>query len=104
MCQLENHCEKSAIGYNGALRQGGSVSLRYLCGVICLLSACSSQEQAEVEPDYDNMVMLDEEEGPEWVSGEDKDRKLIAQDMPDPAELVIIEPYVEDRPDPECAP
>lgn len=80
------------------------MSLRYLCGVLCLLTGCSVQEEVEVEPDYDNMVMLDDDESPEWVLEADKDRKLIAQDAADPSELVIIEPYAEERPAPECAP
>lgn len=53
------------------------------------LVSCS-QPEAEVEPDYDNMVMLDEPD--EWMSDEEKDRKVIATDRPDPQELLIIEP------------
>ena len=54
------------------------------------LSACSQQEAVE-EPDYDNMVMLDETDE-EWMTDEEKDRKVIATDRPDPQELIIIEP------------
>ncbi len=52
------------------------------------LSSCSQKEE-EVEPDYDNMVMADEEE--DWVSDQERDRKVIAGDLPDPQERIILE-------------
>ncbi len=53
-----------------------------------IATACSSKEESQ-EPDYDNMVMADEEE---WMSDEEKDRKVIAGDLPVPQELIILEP------------
>jgi hypothetical protein len=47
--------------------------------------SCSPKEE-EQEPDYENMVMADEED--EWTTG---DRKSIAKDLPDPQELIILE-------------
>jgi len=53
-------------------------------------SACSQPKaEAEVEPDYDNMVLLEEPD--EWMSDEEKDRKVVITDCPDPQELLIIE-------------
>ena len=43
-----------------------------------------------MEPDYDNMVMADEEE--EWITDEERDRKVVLADPPDPQELLIVEP------------
>ncbi len=54
------------------------------------LSSCTPKEE-EVEPDYDNMVMADDEED-DWISDEEKDRKVIAGDLPDPYEQLIVEP------------
>ena len=51
------------------------------------LPSCSQQEK-EQEPDYENMVMADDEEG-EWSTLQDQ--KTIAGDLPDPQELIIIE-------------
>lgn len=55
--------------------------------LLSLLSivSCTPKEQ-EQEPDYDSMVMADEED--EWSTG---DRKSIAGDLPDPQELIILE-------------
>ncbi len=52
-------------------------------------SSCS-QPEAEMEPDYDNMVLLDEPN--EWMLEEEKDRKVVVLDKPDPQELILIEP------------
>ncbi len=54
-----------------------------------LAVACTSKEEAQ-EPDYDNMVMADQEETP--ISDEERDRKVIAGDLPVPQELLILEP------------
>ncbi|MBS0604962.1 MAG: hypothetical protein JSS60_08020 [Verrucomicrobia bacterium] len=53
------------------------------------VSSCSQKEEGE-EPDYDNMVMADEED--DFTSDEERDRKVIAGDLPDPRELIILEP------------
>jgi len=55
--------------------------------LLAALASCSSQ-QKEQEPDYDNMVMVDEEE---WITDEERDRKIIAGDPPDPQELIILD-------------
>lgn len=55
--------------------------------LIGLLSACSQQGEKEEEPDYENMVMGDEDE----LSDEERDRKEIVSGKPDPQELMIIE-------------
>ena len=52
------------------------------------LSSCSQKEEEE-GPDYDNMVMADEED--HWISDEERDRKVIAGDLPDPRERIILE-------------
>ena len=53
------------------------------------VTACS-QPEAEIEPDYDNMVQLEELD--EWMLDEEKDRKVVMTDHPDPQELLILEP------------
>jgi hypothetical protein len=56
--------------------------------LFCLMlffAGCSPKEE-EQEPDYENMVMADDDE--EWSTG---DRKNIAGDLPDPQELIILE-------------
>jgi hypothetical protein len=52
------------------------------------LPSCAQKEE-EMEPDYDNMVMVDEDE--DWISDEERDRKIIAGDLPDPRERIILE-------------
>jgi hypothetical protein len=52
-------------------------------------AASCSQKQEEIEPDYENLVMVDDEE--DWITDEERDRKFIAGDLPDPQERVIIE-------------
>jgi hypothetical protein len=56
--------------------------------VILMTSSCAQKEEEE-EPDYENMVMADEED--EEVSDTERDRKVIAGDHPDPYELIILE-------------
>jgi hypothetical protein len=56
---------------------------------VVLLASCSEQEK-EAEPDYENMVMADDEE--DWITDEERDRKVIAGDLPDPQEQLIVEP------------
>ncbi len=65
--------------------------LRALFSLLALfaVSSCSQKEEA-VEPDYDNMVMAEEEE--DVISDEERDRKLIAGDLPDPQEQLIVVP------------
>ncbi|MEN9343910.1 MAG: hypothetical protein RLZZ453_697 [Chlamydiota bacterium] len=58
----------------------------YLLGMV-VLAGCSQAEVEEEEPDYDEMVMLDDE-----VSEEERDRKMIVDALPDPQELILIEP------------
>jgi hypothetical protein len=58
--------------------------------LFCLFSfvsfvSCTPKEE-EQEPDYEHMVMADDEE--EWSTG---DRKIIVSDLPDPQEQVILE-------------
>jgi hypothetical protein len=50
------------------------------------LFSCTQKEE-EQEPDYENMVMADEEE---WTPGQEKDEKTIA-DL-DPQEFIIHDP------------
>jgi hypothetical protein len=52
---------------------------------LVLISSCNPKEE-EQEPDYDHMVMLEDDE--EWLIG---DRKSIIEHLPDPQEIVIIE-------------
>ena len=53
------------------------------------VSSCTQKEQ-ELEPDYDNMVMADEEDG--FSPGDlERDRKVIAGELPDPRELLLLE-------------
>lgn len=59
----------------------------YLLGMV-VLAGCSQAEVEEEEPDYDEMVMLDDEE----VPAEERDRKMIVEALPDPQELILIEP------------
>lgn len=56
----------------------------FLLTILSIVS-CTPKEE-EQEPDYDSMVMADEED--EWSTG---DRKSIAGDLPDPQELIILE-------------
>lgn len=68
--------------------------MRHLPAVFSLLallavSSCSQKEE-EIEPDYENMVMADE--GEDSISDEERDRKMIAGDLPDPQEQLIVEP------------
>jgi hypothetical protein len=55
---------------------------------VVFVVSCSQQEK-EAEPDYENMVMADDEE--DWITDEERDRKVIAGDLPDPQELLIVE-------------
>jgi hypothetical protein len=61
-----------------------------LFSILALLatSSCEKQEEAE-EPDYDNMVMADEED--EWTTGQEFNGKLITGDLPDAQEHSILE-------------
>ncbi len=54
---------------------------------LCALSSCSKEEDSEL--DYDNMVMVDEEED-EWTPGQEKDEKIIADIGPQ--EFIIQDP------------
>lgn len=56
--------------------------------MVFIASSCSQKEE-EIEPDYDNMVMADEEE--DGITDEERDRKVIAGDLPDPQERIILE-------------
>ena len=60
--------------------------MKKLFPVLLLVLGGCSQPEAEVEPDYDNMVMDDE-----WVSDEEKDRKVVLADPPDPQERLLLE-------------
>ena len=64
----------------------------FLLSSLLVLFACS-QSQEEVEPDYENLVMADEEE--DGITDEERDRKVIAGDFPDPQEQIILEPILE---------
>jgi hypothetical protein len=65
------------------------IMIRYSFLVFLLaLSSCSQQDEAE-EVDYDNLVLLDEEDD-EWTPGQDSDSKEIA-DL-DPQEFMIFDP------------
>jgi phage-related protein len=57
--------------------------------LMALLAPSCSQKQDEEEPDYENMVMADEEDT--WISDAERDRKVIAGDLPDPQERIILE-------------
>lgn len=61
--------------------------LRYCLPILLLLASCSSQEEEEV--DYDNLVLLDEEDD-EWTPGHDVNAQEIA-DL-DPQEFMIFDP------------
>ena len=63
-------------------------SLVALVGVV----SCTPKEE-EREIDYEHMAMADDEEG--WSTG---DRKVIAEDRPDPQELLIID-FPEKKPE-----
>ena len=63
--------------------------MKHLLLIALFALASCSQKQEEVEPDYENMVMADEED--DWITDEERDRKVIAGDLPDPQEQVIIE-------------
>jgi hypothetical protein len=56
-------------------------SLALLFGVV----SCTPKEE-EREIDYEHMAMADDEE--EWSTG---DRKVVAEDRPDPQELLILD-------------
>jgi hypothetical protein len=59
-----------------------------LFSLLALLTASScTQKEEEQEPDYENMVMADEED--EWTPGQDE--KVIAGDL-DPQEFMIQDP------------
>ncbi len=64
--------------------------LPVLLSLMALFASSCSQKQEEEEPDYENMVMADEED--DWISDEERDRKVIASELPDPQELIIFEP------------
>lgn len=65
--------------------------MRFLLPVFLLMqlaiSSCTQREE-EQEPDYDHMVMTDED----GFSPDDqeRDRKVIVDDPPDPQELIIL--------------
>ena len=58
-----------------------------LTGVL-LLSSCSVEEEEE-GPDYENMVMIEEEE--EWITDQEQGWKAIAGDVPEPQERILLE-------------
>ena len=64
--------------------------MKHLLLIALFALASCSQKQEEVEPDYENMVMAGEEDD-DWITDEERDRKVIAGDLPDPQEQVIIE-------------
>lgn len=57
-------------------------------------SSCGYKEEVE-EPDYDNMVMVEEEV--EWTTGQEVDGKIIAGDLPESQEHSILEIPGEER-------
>jgi hypothetical protein len=63
--------------------------LPVLFSLVALIAASCSQRQEEEEPDYENMVMMDEEN--DWTSDEERDRKVIADNLPDPQELILLD-------------
>lgn len=81
-------CQKEPMVYNTP-KHGFNIMRQFLVffSMLALIGgiSCTSKEE-EQEPDYDHMVMADEEE--EWTTG---DRKSIAKDLPDPQELIILE-------------
>ncbi len=64
--------------------------LPVLLSLMALFASSCSPKPEEEEPDYENMVMADEED--DWISDEERDRKVIAGELPDPQELIILEP------------
>ena len=56
--------------------------------VLLSFSSCNPREAVE-EPDYDNMVMVEDEE--EWTTGHELDGKTIAGDSPQLQEHSILE-------------
>jgi hypothetical protein len=75
-------------------KMGGSMRLlSVLFSLVALFASSCSQKQEEEAPDYENMVMADDED--DWVLDEERDRKVIAGDLPDPQELIILEPSAE---------
>jgi len=61
-----------------------------LFSVLVLLTTSScTQKEEEQEPDYENMVMVDEADD-EWTPGQERDEKAIA-DL-DPQEFMILDP------------
>jgi len=66
--------------------------LPVLFSLVALFAASScSQESREEEVDYENMVMAELEEE-ELMTDQERDRKVIAGDLPDPRERIILEP------------
>jgi len=65
--------------------------LPVIFSLVAIIAVSCTQKEDEQEPDYENMVMADEEDG---FSQDDKekDRKVIAGELPDPQELIILEP------------
>lgn len=63
--------------------------LPVIFALMALFATSCSEKQEEEEPDYENMVMADEED--DWISDEERDRKVIAGDAPDPQELIFLE-------------
>ena len=59
-----------------------------LCSLLMVATSCTQKEE-EQELDYDNMVMVDEEE--EWIPAQEKHGKAIAGDL-DPQEFMIQDP------------
>jgi hypothetical protein len=51
-------------------------------------SSCEKKEESD-EPDYDNMVMADEED--EWTTGQEFNGKLITGELPEVQENSILE-------------
>jgi hypothetical protein len=70
------------------MRKKANSMRKLLIPLLALIAACSPKEEEEQEPDYENIVLEDEEE---WNTDEQKDRKFIVKDLPDPQEQVILE-------------
>ena len=67
-----------------------------LFSILALLMVASCDKKEEVdEPDYDHMVMADEEE--EWTTGQEFNGKLLAGEVPETQEVTVLEILGEER-------
>ena len=86
-CQKEDfvyNVEKLELGIRRAMKR---FPILFSLVVLFALSSCSPKEE-EQEPDYENLVMADDED--EWTPGQEREGSAIA-DL-DPQEFMIRDP------------